>query len=73
MLNLNKCTKPKPKPTLIFKNCSCTFMCISLHTTVIYNTAQNSADNFPFILQTIIMAETMSTGGRGGAVVTLVT
>jgi len=25
MLNLNKClkTKPKPKPTLVFKKCSC--------------------------------------------------
>ena len=23
MLNLNKCTKTKPQPTLIYKNCSC--------------------------------------------------
>ena len=32
MLNLNKCikTKPKPKPTLIFKNCS--YVCVSLCT-----------------------------------------
>jgi len=46
MLNLNKCakTKPKPKPILNFKNCSRVY--ISLCTTVIHNTAQNSSDNF---------------------------
>jgi len=54
MLNLNKGTKakPKPKPTLIFKNCSC-----EQH-------RQNSSDNFPLILQTIIIAQMMSTGGK---------
>jgi len=36
--------KTKPKPTLIFKNCS--YVCILLCTTVIHNTAQNSSDNF---------------------------
>jgi len=45
MLNLNKHTETKPKPTVIFKNCS--YVCVSLCTTVIHNTAQNSSDNFP--------------------------
>jgi len=47
MLYPNECTKtkPKPKPTLSFNNCSC--VCISLCTTVVHNTAQNSSDNFP--------------------------
>ena len=41
MLNLKKCTKtkPKPKPTLVFKNCS------RVCTTVIHITAQNRSDN----------------------------
>jgi len=41
MPNLSKHTKTKPKPkrTLIFKNCS--RVCISLSTTVEHNTAQN--------------------------------
>jgi len=45
MLNLNKHTKtkPQPKPTVIFKNCSRVLLC----TTVVHNTAQNSSDNFP--------------------------
>jgi len=45
--NVNKWTKTKskPKPTLIFKNFSC--VCISLCTTVVHNTAQNTSDNFP--------------------------
>jgi len=47
MPNLNNCTKTKPKrkPSLIFKNCSC--VCVSLCTTVIHNIAQSSSDNFP--------------------------
>jgi len=47
MLNRNKHTKtkPKPKPTLIFKKCSC--LSVSLCTSVVHNTAQNSSDNFP--------------------------
>ena len=33
----------KPKPTFNCKNCS--YVCISLCTTVVHNTAQNSSDN----------------------------
>jgi len=46
MLNWNKHTKTKSKtnPTCKFKNCSC--VCVSLYTTVIHNTAQNSSDYF---------------------------
>ena len=62
MLNLNERTQTKPKPTLIFKNCTSAY--VSLCTTVVYNTAQNSSDNFPLILRTIITAQMMSTGGR---------
>ena len=60
MLNQNKCTKtkPKPEPTLHFKNCS--YVCVSLCTTVVHNTAHNSCS-----CQTIIIAQTMSTGGQG--------
>ena len=42
MLNLNKSAKTKPKPTLNFKKC-----CVSLCTTVIHVTSQNSSDNLP--------------------------
>ena len=41
-LNLNL------KPTVNCKNCS--YMCVSLCTTVVHNTAQNSSDNFPSYL-----------------------
>ena len=60
MLNQNKCTKtkPKPEPTLHFKNCS--YVCVSLCTTVVHNTAHNSCS-----CQTIVIAQTMSTGGQG--------
>jgi len=64
MLNLNKHTKKtkrKPKSILIFKNCS--YVCISLCTTVEHNTAQNSSDDL--ILQTIIIAHMMYIGGEG--------
>jgi len=46
MLNPNKRTKtkPKPKPTLILKTAH---VCLSLCTTLVRNTAQNSYDNFP--------------------------
>jgi len=40
MQNLNKCTNTRPKPTVIFKNYS--YVYVSLCTTVIHNTAQNS-------------------------------
>jgi len=53
----------KPKPALIFKNCSC--VCVSLCTIVVHKTAQNSSDNFPLILQTITIAQVMSTGEDG--------
>ena len=45
MLNLNKCTKnkPKPKPTLIFKNCSSVWVC-EYHCAQLSYTAQNSSD-----------------------------
>jgi len=39
-LNLNV------KPALMFKNCLASRVCVSLHTTVVHNTAQNSSDNF---------------------------
>jgi len=67
MLNLNKCTKTKAQKivtnrlyptqvtripfTLSSKNCS--RVCVPLCTNVVHNTAQNNADNFPLILQTI--------------------
>jgi len=41
-------------------------MCISLCTTAVHNTAQNSSGNFfPLILQTVIIAQMTSTGGEG--------
>ena len=67
MLNLNKCTKnkSKPKPTLSFKNCShivCAYHCTQL----LYTTqCRTVLITFPLIIQTIIIAQTMSTGGRG--------
>ena len=49
MLNLNKCTKPRNlNQHSTCKNCS--GVCVSLCTTVIHNTAQNSSDNFPSYL-----------------------
>jgi len=49
MLNLNKHTKTNLnlKLTLIFKDCSYVCVRVSLCTTVVNNTAQNSSDNFP--------------------------
>jgi len=52
----------KPKPTLTCKNCS--RVCISLCISVKHNTAQNSSDIFPLILQTITIAQMMSLEGR---------
>jgi len=66
MPNVNKRTKTKPKPkaTLVFKNCSHVraYRCaqqsyITQHRTVL--------TIFPLILQTIIIAQMVSTGGRG--------
>ena len=58
MLNLNKGTKTKLKPILIFKNCL--YVCMhhrTQHRTVLII--------FPLILQTFIIAQMMSTGGKG--------
>ena len=33
---------------------------------LVYNTAQNSSDNLPSYLQTIIIAQMLSIGGKGG-------
>jgi len=42
-------------------------VCVSLCTTVIHNTAQNRIGLliFPLILQTVIIAQMMSTDGKG--------
>jgi len=44
MLNLNKCTKAKPKQHSSVRTAH---VCVSLCTTVVHNTAQNSSDNLP--------------------------
>jgi len=66
MLNPNKRTKtkPKPKPTLIFKNCShvCAYHCVQLSYTTQHRTVLIIS---PLIHQTIIIAQMMSTKGRG--------
>jgi len=64
MLSLNNHTKmySTPKPTWKFKNCS--HVCVSLCTTVIHNTVQNSSNYFPPNLQTIITAQRLSIGGK---------
>jgi len=49
MLNLNKCTKTKTTPKLTFNFKNCSGMCLSLCTAVVYNTAQNSSDNFSLL------------------------
>jgi len=65
MLNPDKCTKikPKPKPTLIFKNCSrvCAYHCAQLSHTTQHRTVLII---FHLILQTIIIAQMLSTGGQ---------
>jgi len=71
MLKLNEHTQEinlNLKPAVSRKNCSHVRARVSLYTTVVLNTAQNSSDNFPLIVQTIIIAEMMSTGGERGAV-----
>jgi len=51
MLKLNKCTKAKPKPTLICKNCSrvCVYHCVQPSYTTQHRTVLTT---FPLILQT---------------------
>ena len=64
MLNLNKRTKTKPerKLTLVFKNCSCACasLCINVYTTQ----HRTVLIIFHLILQTTIIAQMMSAGGR---------
>jgi len=64
MLNLNKHTKTKPKPTLIFKNCSymCVYHCAQLLCTIQHRIVLIT---FSLTLHTIIKAQMTSTGGRG--------
>jgi len=45
--------------------CATQCVCIPLCTAVVHNTARNSSGNFPLVLQTIVIAQMMSTGGRG--------
>ena len=54
-------TKPNPENC---KNCSstCAFDCAQLS---VHNTAQNSSDNLPSYLQTITIAQMLSTRGEG--------
>jgi len=40
-------------------------LCISLYTTVVHNTAQNSSPDFLIVVQMIITAQMVSTGGDG--------
>jgi len=66
MLNLNKHTKTKPeaKPTLIFKHCSYVraYHCAQLLYTTQHRTVLII---LPLIIQTIITARMISTGGEG--------
>ena len=66
MLNLNKCTKTKsqPKPTFIFKNCA--HVCVYSSVQLSYTTQHRKVlIILPLILQTIIIAQTMSTESDG--------
>jgi len=65
MLNPNKLTNTKPKPTLCLRTAH---VCILMCTTVmhLHNTAQKSSDNltsYPLDLSYIV--QMMSTGGEG--------
>jgi len=56
--------KSKPKPTLNFKNCS--NVCAYHYTQLLYTTQHRTVlITFRLIIRTIIIAQTMSTGGRG--------
>jgi len=68
MLN-KKTQKSKPKPTCNV-NCSHVCVCESLCTTVVHNTSKNSFNYFPPNIQTIIIAQMLSIGGRGQSRVT---
>ena len=62
MLKLNKCTQKLNINLNQHSALRTAHVCVSLCTTVVHNTAQNSSDNFPVILQAIITAQMMSTG-----------
>jgi len=65
MLKLNKCTETKPKPTLIFKNCSymCAYQCAQLSYTAQHRTVLII---FPLILHTIFINSSDDVYWRGG-------
>jgi len=64
MLNLNKRTQTKAKPTLIFKNCS--YMYAYHCAQPLYTTQHRTVlIVFPLIFQTVIIAQMISTGGEG--------
>jgi len=66
MLKLNKCTHKLNIDLNQHSALRTAHVCVSLCTIVVHNTAQNSSDNFPVILQTIITAQMMSTREEGG-------
>jgi len=75
MLNLNKRTKTNPTilltPTLVFNNCSyvcvCACVCVCHCAQLLYTTQHRTLlIIFPLILQTIIIAQVMSTERGGG-------
>jgi len=47
MLNVNKCAKAEPNPKSQQLTVRTAHVCVSLCTTVVDNTAQNSYDDFP--------------------------
>ena len=66
MLNLNKCRKTKPKPKSQQSSLRTARVCVYHCAQLVYTTQQRRVlIIFPFILQTIIIAQMMSTGGEG--------
>ena len=69
MLDINKCTKPNQnQQSIVWTAHVC--VCVSLCTIVVQNTAQNSSDIFPLILQIITIAQMMRSGGEGATTTT---
>jgi len=62
MLNLNKLTKLKLNQQ---RALTTAHVCAYKLITVVHNTDHNSSDNLPLLLQTTIIAQTMSTAGEG--------
>ena len=64
-MNLGTVNEPsETKPNL--ENCkNCSSKCAYDCTISVHNTAQNSSDNLPCHLQTIIIAQMLSIGGNG--------